>query len=182
MSGVTKSMSGLEIWWEDVTWYSNQKILVHTGVILAYWNINRHQILYTHIHPQLLKMCCIVYQFEISSVQVAYSRAACFMPVVLLTGFCRGRMRMVGIAKCPEARRRAGALSCTDVQGEKVLGRYEGTEVSIPCTPGIQVSHCAVRPLSLEISRLCQTFRKQVETAVVTSGMTQMSPVVQLSN
>ena len=89
---------------------------------------------------------------------------------------------MVGIAKCPEAQRRAGALSCTDVQGEKVLGRYEGPEVSIPCTPRIQVPCCALRPLSLKISGLCQTFRKQAEAAVVTSGMTQMGTGVQLSN
>lgn len=57
------------------------------AVILTYWNINRHRILYTHIHPQLLKMCCVVHQFEIGSMQVVYSRATCFMPVVLLTSF-----------------------------------------------------------------------------------------------
>lgn len=73
-------------------------------------------------------------------------------------------------------------LSCMNMQREKVLGRYEGPEVSIPCTPGIQVPHGAARPLSLKISGLCQTFRKQVEAAMVTSGMTQMGTVVQLSN
>lgn len=106
--------------------------------------------MYTRVHPLLLKVCPVVHRFEISSGQEACSRALWFMPVVLLqasgTGFGRGRMRVVGIAKSPEAWRRAGALSCVDMQGEKVLGRSEGSEVSIPCTPEIQVPWCAVRP------------------------------------
>lgn len=72
------------------------------------------------------------------------------MPVVLSqasgTGFGKGRMRVVGIAKSPEAWRRAGALSCVDMQGEKVLGRSKGPQVSIPCIPEGHVPCCAVRP------------------------------------
>lgn len=118
---------------------SNSNILKHKQAHFVYM-----------CSPSASKMCCGVHRFEIGSGQEVCSRAVWFMPVVLLqasgTGFGRGRMRLMGIAKSPEAWRRAGALSCMDMQGGKVLGRSEGPEVYVPSPPGIQVPCCAARP------------------------------------
>lgn len=151
------------------------------------WNINRHQILYLCIHPQLLKTCCIVHQFEISSVQVVYSRAVCFMPVVLLTTFGACLAFAEGCAwwELPSVLRLGAGLALWVLYGH--AGRESFGQILGPRgfhSPYARDSStlCAARPLSLKISGLCQTFRNQAEPAVVTSGMTQMGSVVELSN
>lgn len=65
-----------------------------------------------------------------------------------LFGFGRGRMCVVGFVYCSGAWHGAGSVSCTDGQGEKVLARCDGLEVSVPGKSRVQVSYCAVRPSS----------------------------------
>lgn len=62
----------------------------------------------------------------------------CYWQTLGPVGFCRGRMHMVGLARCLEADQVQGWCSFLCGCSEEVLGRDEGPKVSILYTPGIQ--------------------------------------------